>query len=127
VAAHHRYLRIEIANGDDRPLDEIEVSAWSRPRDLLIEGGHPAPYTLYYGDPRAAAPTYDFARLPLRALGIGPVADSRFGPEHRNPAFEPPADTRSFAARNPGIVTGSLAIAALALGGVGLLALRKRA
>jgi hypothetical protein len=127
IGAHRRYVRIEIDNGDDASLRGIEVSAWSRSRALLLEGGHPLPYTLYYGSPRANAPSYDFARLPTSALGAERAVRGRLGPERRTLAFEPPPDTRSFTARNPGLVTGALALAALALGAVGLLALRKRA
>ena len=126
IGAHHRYIRIEIDNGDDAPLRGIEVSAWSRSRALLLEGGHPLPYTVYYGSPRANAPSYDFARLPASALGLERAVRGRLGSERENPAFEPPPDTRSFTARNPGLVTAALALAALALGAVGLLALRKR-
>ena len=126
IGAHHRYIRVEIDNGDDPPLHEIKVSMWSRSRVLLLEGGHPPPYTAYYGSPRAIAPSYDFARLPTSAIGVERAVPGRLGPEHENPTFEPPPDTRSFAARNQGLVTGALALAALALGGVGLLALRKR-
>ncbi len=127
IRAHHRYIRIEIDNGDDAPLRGIEVSAWSRSRALLLEGGHPPPYTVYYGSSGANAPSYDFARLPMSALGIERTANVRLGSERENPAFEPPPDTRSFGTRNPGLVTGALALAALALGGVGLLVLGRRA
>jgi hypothetical protein len=126
IGAHRRYIRIEIENGDDAPLRGIEVSAWSRSRALLLEGGHPLPYTVYYGSPRANAPSYDFARLPTSALGVARAVPGRLGPEHETATFEPPPDTRSFTARNPGLVTGALALAALALGAVGLLTLRKR-
>jgi hypothetical protein len=126
TGAHHRYIRIEIDNGDDAPLRGIEVSAWSRSRALLLEGGHPPPYAVYYGGPQASAPDYDFARLPTSTLGVERTVHGRLGAERENPAFEPPPDTRSFAARNPGLLTGALAFAALALGAVGLLALRKR-
>lgn len=126
IGAHHRYIRIEVDNGDDAPLRGIEVSAWSRSRALLLEGGHPPPYVVYYGSPRANAPDYDFARLPAGALGAERAARRRLGSERENPAFEPPPDTRSFTARNPELVTGALALAALALGAVGLLVLRKR-
>jgi hypothetical protein len=126
IGAHHRYIRIEIDNGDDAPLRGIEVSAWSRSHALLLEGGHPPPFTVYYGSSPASAPDYDFARLPAGALGVGRAVKGRLGPERENPAFVPPPDTRSFAARNQGLVTGALALAALALGAVGLLALRGR-
>lgn len=126
IGGHHRYIRIEVDNGDDPPLRGIEVSAWSRAHALLVEGGHPPPFTLYYGSPRASAPSYDFARLPTSTLGVKQAVRGRLGPERENPAFEPPPDTRSFAARNPGLLTGALALAALAVGAVGLLALGKR-
>lgn len=126
VGAHHRYIRIEVDNGDDAPLRGIEVSAWSRSRALLLEGGHPPPYTVFYGSSRADAPNYDFARLPAGAVGIGRAVRGRLGSQHENPAFEPAPDTRSFTARNPGLVMGALALAALVLGAVGLVALRER-
>ncbi|HET8863868.1 MAG TPA: hypothetical protein VFM94_11535, partial [Solirubrobacterales bacterium] len=127
IGAHHRYIRIEVDNGDDPPLRGIEVSAWSHSRALLFEGGHPPPYTVHYGSSSANAPSYDFARLPTGALGVERAARGRLGSERENPTFEPPPDTRSFAARNPGLVTGALALAALAVGAVGMLALRRRA
>lgn len=126
VGAHHRYIRIEVENGDDPPLRGIEVSAWSRSRALLLEGGHPPPYTVYYGSPRANAPSYDFARLPMSVLEAKRAANGQLGPERENPAFEPPPDTRSFAARHQSLVTVALVLAALGVGAVGLLALRKR-
>jgi hypothetical protein len=126
VGAHQRYIRIEVENGDDPPLRGIEVSAWSHSRALLLEGGHPPPYTVHYGSSRASAPDYDFARLPIGALGVERAAHGRLGSARENPAFEPPPDTRSFAARNPGLITGALAFAALALGAAGLLTLRGR-
>jgi len=126
LGAHHRYIRIEIDNGDDPPLRGIAISAWSRSRALLLEGGHPPPYTAYYGSSRANAPNYDFARIPTNALGVVRAVRSQLGSERENSAFVPPPDTRSFATRNPGLVTGALALAALALGAVGLLALRGR-
>lgn len=126
VRAHYRYIRVEVDNGDDAPLGGIEVSAWSRSRALLLEGGHPPPYTVHYGSPRANAPDYDFARLPASAVGVERAVHARLGSEREESGFVPPPDTRSFTARNPGLVTGALALAALALGAVGLLAMRKR-
>jgi hypothetical protein len=127
IRAHDRYIRIEVDNGDDPPLRGIEVSAWSQSRALLLEGGHPSPFTVYYGSTNVSPPDYDFARLPASAVEGGHTVSAQLGPERENPSFEPPPDTRSFAARNPGLITGALVLAAVALGAVGLLALRKRA
>jgi hypothetical protein len=126
VGAHHRYIRIEIENGDDPPLRDIKVLARSRSRALLVEGGHPRPYAVYYGEPRASAPSYDFARIPAGMHAVGRSMRGRLGSERENAVFEPLPDKRSFAARNPGLITAALAFAALALGAVGLLALRRR-
>ena len=48
------------------------------------------------------------------------------GPERRNEAFEPPADTRSFAERHPRLIQVALALAAAALAAAGFFALRRR-
>jgi len=126
VDARLRHIRIEVDNGDDAPLRGIEVSAWSRSHRLLVEGGHPRPYTVRYGNPRAHAPSYDFARFPVGALGVERAVRGQLGAEQGIVAFEPPPDRRSFWARNPGFLTAALAFAAFALGGVGLLVLRSR-
>ena len=123
IDGRHRYLRLTVRNGDDAPLEGIEVEALARPRRLLVEGGHPLPLLVLYGDRSARAPSYDFARLPApraREPGI-------LGPERRNELFEPPEDTRSFVARHSSLVTAALALAALAVGVGGVLALRRRA
>jgi hypothetical protein len=126
VAAHQRYLRIVIDNGDDAPLAGIRTQSWSRSRALLVEGGHPGPYTLLYGNPSEAAPDYDYSRIPTDALGLNRVVTGRLGAEHPNPEYQPPPDTRSFSAKHPATIAAALALAALALGGVGLLVLRSR-
>jgi hypothetical protein len=126
IGAAYRYLRIEVENGDDVPLSAVQVKAWSRSRTLLIEGGRRGPYTLLYGNPAEPAPSYDYAALPIDALGLDRAGVGRLGAERANPAFAPPPDTRSFSAKHPETVAVALALAALALGGVGLLALRSR-
>ena len=125
LPARHRYLRIAIDNGDDEPLARLRVGARSRSRALVLEPGHRLPYRLLYGRAQARAPRYEFARLPL-------ARDTRtvrgvLGPERANALFEPPPDTRSLAERHGWVVEAALALAAVAVGGVGLLALRRRA
>jgi hypothetical protein len=76
---------------------------------------------LYGGPP--VRPEYDFAQQP--AVRGQPVV-AVLGPEHPNEDFEPPADTRGFAERHPGLITVALAVAAAALALAGFLALRRR-
>jgi hypothetical protein len=78
----------------------------------------------FYGNPSARAPVYDFARLPVpKPTGF---AFGSVGPEQRNALFEPPPDTRSFAAKHSGVVTAALVLAALVAALGGALALRRR-
>ena len=119
IGVRTRYLRLTVDNGDDPPLRGLHVTAYARPRPLLVEGGHPRPLTMYYGG-RVPAPDYDFARLPVRGTPV-PAA---LGPERSNPEFRL-VDTRSFFARHGALVTAALAAAAGLLVAAGALALRR--
>jgi hypothetical protein len=125
IEGRHRYLRLSIDNGDDRPLRGIDVQPLAYSRPLLAAGGHPRPLRAIYGDPLARPPVYDFARLPVpkpTRFALGSV-----GLERRNQLFEPAPDTRSFAARHSSVVTVALVLAAMAAAAAGALALRRRA
>ena len=127
VSARHRYLRVTIFNGDDEPLRAVGLRAFARSRALLVEGGHPGPLRLLYGDPQASPPSYDFARLPVAELGLARARTGRLGPEAANASFEPRADTRSFSAKHPAVITAALVLAAAVVAVGGFLALRRRA
>jgi hypothetical protein len=124
VAARHRYLRVTIDNGDDAPLAGVDIAAFARRRTLVVSDGFRPPFRLLYGDARARPPVYDFERLPRQALGA--VATASLAPEQRNAAYEPPEDTRSFAARHPRVIQGALALAAVVVAAVGFVTLRRR-
>jgi hypothetical protein len=117
-----RAVRVTIDNGDDEPLAGLKVRAFDVARAVLAEGGHPRPYRLYYGNARLGPPSYDFARLPVRAA----ARSATLGAEQTNAVFQPPEDTRSFAAKHGWLVNGALALAALVVAAGGLLALRRR-
>ena len=123
LAARGRYLRIRIRNGDDPPLRGIRVVALARPRTLLLEGGHPRPFTVYYGG-RVRAPEYDYARLPRSALALGRARPGALGVERPNSLFHV-ADTRSFVSRHRSLVTLALVAAALAVAAAAALAIRR--
>jgi hypothetical protein len=119
VSTAGRFLRITIANGSDPPLRGVRVTAYARPRELLVEGGYAAPLTLYYGA-GVAAPESDFARLPLQ----GAPRVAALGPEQPNPQYHL-IDRRSFFTKHRSLVTVALALAAALLVAAGGLALRK--
>ena len=89
---------------------------------ILLAPGFAPPYRVLYGGP-AVRPEYDFAQQPeVRGAAGGRM----LGPERRNEAFEPPADTRSFAEQHPALIKLALALAAAALAAAGFFALRRR-
>jgi hypothetical protein len=122
LGARARFVRVRIENGDDPPLAGIRVEASSRSHALVLEGGHARPYRLLYGSPSLRAPDYEFARIPLDPQG--PTARGTLGAERRNPAFELPG--KSFAERHRWLLQAALVLAAIAVAGAGVLALRRR-
>lgn len=120
-----RYLRVTIENGDDSLLEGVRLETRGPSSAILLEPGHRPPFRLLYGGPEVQAPSYEFARIPAPAPAV--VLDpTQLGPERVNPSFVPPPDARSFAERNPRLIQGALALAALVLCAGGFLALRRR-
>jgi hypothetical protein len=120
--SRYRYLRIRISNGDDEPLRDLRVTLWAYRDYILLAPGFSPPFRVLYGGP-AVRPEYDFAQQP-EVRGQPTVV--ALGPERRNEAFEPPADTRPFAERHPGLIQLALALAAAVLALAGFFALRRR-
>ena len=123
VGTSARFLRVTIDNGDDPPLEGIEVRALSRSYALVLEGGHRAPYTLYYGARGVRPPNYEFARLPLS--NNARIDGATLTPERLNREFEFPE--RPFGERHGWIFSAALAAAALVVAVAGFLAMRRRA
>ncbi len=123
VDARARFVRVRIDNGDDPPLERIQVRALSRSFALVLEGRHPAPYTVFYGARTARTPNYEFARIPLPAREA--VVGGSLTPEQLNPEFDEPE--RPFGERHGWILSAALVAAASVVGVAGFLAFRRRA
>jgi hypothetical protein len=126
LAAAHRFIRVTIENGDDAPLQGLEVTTHAKPRPLLLAEGYDPPFRLLYGGATVPAPAYDFARLPAAATGFESAREGTLGAERANELFEPPADARTFFERNDYLIQVALGVAAIAVAVGGLLALRRR-
>ena len=128
IPGRHRRLRVTIRNGDDAPLEGLQVVAEAERRPLLLAEGHRPPFRLLYGSAEVGAPAYDFAQLPAAATGFERARDGRLGRERANELFEPPADvdTRTFFERHDALIEVALVLAALVVAAGGLLALRRR-
>ncbi|MFA5206840.1 MAG: DUF3999 family protein, partial [Lentisphaeria bacterium] len=89
-----RDYRLEIWNEDNPPLRITGVTASGPARRLLFEARAGERYWLWFGDPRAAAPRYDFAAVlaRLRDHGVAaPLAVGAAGPVEPNPDRPPAA------------------------------------
>jgi len=122
IGVRARFVRLRIENGDDPPLVGLAVTATSRSRALVLEGGHPLPYRVLYGVPGLRAPDYEFARIPFAASRT--TVTGVLGPERPNPAFEQPGEP--FGERHRWLLQVALALAALVVAAAGFLAFRRR-
>jgi hypothetical protein len=124
-----RAAKVELAieNGDDQPLPIAAVRLEMRQRKICFDAAAASHgLVLMYGDPRLAAPVYDYGRL-LAASGLAsPDLVSRqaliaeLGPEHLNPNYHPPSDSRPFTERHPEVLWIALIGAICVLGVVAL-------
>jgi hypothetical protein len=118
-----RYLRITIRNGDDAALN-FGGAAITRFEDRVcvkpVEGG---PAFLYFGNPRASSPSYDFSHFAdkLRAEGVSPAT---LGAGERNPDSAGTAERQaSWPERHKGVLLWAALLGVLAV--LGLLVWRQ--
>jgi hypothetical protein len=115
-----RFWRVEILNGNDAPLSSVRMSLAMSLRFVLFRPKETRTYRLLYGNDRASAPQYDFART----LHIQPNEDMlrlSLGPEEATANY---ADPRPFTERHPNLLWIALGIAIVLLGYAALRALR---
>ena len=115
-----RYLhyRITIFNEDNPPLPVEKPVASGFARKVVFAAAAGESYRLYYGNPKAFAPSYELKQLfPYLDTEDLPVA--RMGPYEINPAFGVPAPvpaSEPFTERYPWLLPGVVAAAALLVG-----------
>lgn len=114
-----RYLRLRILNHDNPPLvvRRLVLSAYRRVVDF--PAGVAGQYWVYYGNPDAKQPAYDFAQTMPRQVKAAEVA---LGAEQPNPAYQKPAPpVKPWSDRHPGVLY-SVLIGAIVV--MGVLAVR---
>jgi hypothetical protein len=109
--------KIEIENGDDRPIQLQSVRLEMIERDLCFDASANGGFTLYYGDPALQAPRYDYARLfSFEASAV----QATLGPEQQNSAYRPRPDQRPFTEKHPALLWIALIAVILLLGAIAL-------
>lgn len=113
-----RYWRVEILNGNDHALEGARLEIRGLRREMTFLAGSGKSYKLLYGNQRAQAPEYDFARTFDRNT-VAPVVE--LGAEETTTNF---ADPRPFMERHPNLLWLALGMAVAALGYAAVAALR---
>ena len=115
-----RYWRVEILNASDAPLSSVRMSVAMSLRFVLFRPRENRTLRLLYGNDRAAAPQYDFART-LRIQPNEVLQHLNLGSEEATTNY---ADPRPFTERHPNLLWFALGIAIVLLGYAALRALR---
>jgi hypothetical protein len=115
-----RFWRAEVINGDDPPLSNAALEFRGADRLLTFRAERSHSYRLLYGNDRASAPRYDFARVfDPSDKKVLPMA--RLGPEEVTLNY---ADPRPFTERHPNLLWTVVGIAVVLLAFAALRALR---
>jgi Protein of unknown function (DUF3999) len=115
-----RFWRVEILNANDAALSSVRMSLAMSLRFVIFRPKENRIYRLLYGNDRASAPQYDFART----LHIQPNEEMlrlSLGLEEATANY---ADPRSFTERHPNLLWIALGLAIVLLGYAALRALR---
>ena len=116
-----RYLRIRIANADNPPLQFQGAIATRLARHLSLKPEAGASYGLYFGNPKAARPSYDLPHYADRLRQQGLVL-ATLGPAGPNPLYKLEVTPPPWSERYAGAVW---VVLLLAVGVLGLLVYRQ--
>jgi hypothetical protein len=84
--AFGRYVRLKIENGDDTPLPIAGVTVQGRPRYVYFPFEAGKQYRLFYGNPDARTPRYDYAAV-FAKVDRRAAVETRLGEPRQNPRF----------------------------------------
>jgi hypothetical protein len=115
-----RRWRIVIHDGDDLPLRAVRLDAFGRPRRVDFDAVSGTSYLLVYGNPRADAPSFDYAKT-HDAFALVRAPDVRLGGPGVNAAFAPVAEPQKpWTERNAWVLWLALGVAVLGIGGAAI-------
>ena len=110
-----RYLKLLIYNHDDPPLKLAAFEVQGVEEDLVCRTQPDRSYSLYYGNPQAHAPRYDFELL-KNYLSLETIARVQLGSENENDSFRPSSPKRPWTERQPVLFWGVLVLMVFGLG-----------
>ena len=112
-----KQFKIVIQNGDDPPLPIVSVQPQAIERRVYFDPSGHNGMKLYYGDEKASAPVYDYAKLfQLQSE----AARANFGADEHNATYTGRPDERPWSDRHPWVMWAALIVAIVVLGGIAL-------
>jgi uncharacterized protein DUF3999 len=116
--AFARFWRVDIVDGNDRPLSNVRLELRSTERRVTFRAEPARTYRLIYGNDRASSPQYDLARVfgDKKVLPVVKLASEEATTNY--------ADPRPFTERHPNLLWLALGIAVVVLAYAALRALR---
>jgi hypothetical protein len=109
-----------MVNRSDAALAGVTLALAGTPRRVVFRAEPGRGYRLLYGNPRAALPEYELARV-TRAADLEAAAAATVGPGVRNSAW---ADPAPWTERHPAVLWGALLATMAILGWLAVRALR---
>lgn len=98
-----KHYKVEIANGDDRPLHITAMRPQMLERRAYFNARGQISFTLYYGDEKLEPPLYDYAKL-FEEPEAAQVAQAVMSSDMQNTAFTPRPDERPWSERHPAVL-----------------------
>jgi hypothetical protein len=117
-------ITVAIENGDDVALPVEQVELLSAERRVYFDPQGKTALSLYYGDPKLEAASYDYQKLFQESPD---AARAQLGPARTNPQFTGRPDDRPWSERHTGLLWAAMLIAVVVLGALALRGLKSNA
>ena len=117
-------IRVTIDNGDDTPLPLSQVQPLSFERRIYFDPRGHSSLTLYYGDPKLDAPTYDYAKFFEQSPD---AVAAQLSPAAANAQFTGRPDDRPWSERHNWVLWAAMLLAVLVLGALTIRSLKSEA
>jgi len=114
-----RFVRAQIFNGDDQPLPLESLTLEAFRRTVGFPANERGVYWVYYGNPDARQPSYDFGYVAAQPVALG----ATLGPELANLTYRAPR--KPWTDEHPGLLYSILGAAVIVMGTVTFRFLRK--
>ncbi|HEX5425858.1 MAG TPA: DUF3999 family protein [Candidatus Acidoferrales bacterium] len=116
-----RYLRVEIANGNDKPLPGVAPAVYIATQQIAFEQSPDRTYRLLYGDSAAKTPQYDLSRR-VDSKQVEAALVAQAGTEEINSDW---ADPRPWTETHKFVLWLGVALAVLLIGFAAIQSLRR--